>query len=261
LSGIHGKWCYWAGVGSGQTSSGSTDGSKVNTPWWWRNQPDNFGLPETPDGTKGVAYEPLKIVKAEVVSNNEVHVYFNREISTISAVMQNRGSERAVTSSNFKIYLDGKEVPFTSVVTERGYLWKSIRLVAAEKYLDANNRWSHRNYTDLDNGNPYGLAFQGFTQKDIDERKIDKGGWMQRPACRQDALKWVPMLVLKTRSENTERVLQARLKLRMWAGATMFSTGTVTSLRRAKLMPYSNRGSVMFTGPLLQAFIFTSTPR
>ena len=45
LSGIHGKWCYWAGKGAGQTSSGSTDGSKVNTPWWWRNQPDNFGLP------------------------------------------------------------------------------------------------------------------------------------------------------------------------------------------------------------------------
>ena len=93
LSGIHGKWCYWAGKGAGQTSSGSSDGSKVNTPWWWRNQPDNFGLPETPDGKKGVAYEPLKIVKAEVVSKNEVHVYFNREISTISAVMQNSGSE------------------------------------------------------------------------------------------------------------------------------------------------------------------------
>jgi len=169
LSAIHGKWCYWAGKGAGQTSSGSTDGSKVNTPWWWRNQPDNFGLPETSDGTKGVAYEPLKIEKAEVVSKNEVHVYFNREIRTISAVMQN---------SNFKIYLDGKEVPFTSVVTERGYLWKSIRLVAAEKYLDANNRSSPRNYTDLDNGKPYGLAFQGFTQKDIDERKIDKGGWI-----------------------------------------------------------------------------------
>ena len=171
LSGIHGKWCYWAGKGAGQTSSGSTDGSKVNTPWWWRNQPDNFGPPGKSDARKGVAYEPLKIERAEVVSRSEVHVYFNREIRTIGAVMQNR---------NFKIYLDGKEVPFTSVVTERGYLWKSIRLVAAEKYLDANNRWSQRHFTDLDNGKPYGLAFQGFTQKDIDERSVDKGGWIAR---------------------------------------------------------------------------------
>lgn len=178
LSGIHGKWCYWAGKGAGQTSSGSTDDSKVNTPWWWRNQPDNFGLPETSDGAKGAAYEPLKIEKAEVVSKNEVHVYFNREISTISAVMQNSGSETAVTSANFKIYLDGEEVPFTSVVTERGYLWKGIRLAAAERFRGANNRWSYRNHTDLDNGNPYGLAFQGFTRKDIDERKIDNGGWI-----------------------------------------------------------------------------------
>ena len=180
LSGIHGKWCYWAGHGAGQTSSGSTDGSKVNTPWWWRNQPDNFGLPETPDGTTGVAYEPLKIEKVEVVSKNQVHVYFNREIRTISAVMQNSGSETAMTSANFKIYLDGKEVP-TSVVTDIGYLWKSIRLVAAERYLEAKNRWNpwnERNYTDLDNGKPYGLAFQGFTRKDIDERKIDNGGWI-----------------------------------------------------------------------------------
>jgi hypothetical protein len=61
--------------------------------------------------------------------------------------MQNSGSNTAVTSSNFKIYLDGKEVPFTSVVTERGYLWKSIRLVAAERYLDSNSRWSYRNHT------------------------------------------------------------------------------------------------------------------
>jgi hypothetical protein len=30
----------------------------------------------------------------------------------------------------------------------------------------------------LDNGNPYGLAFQGFTQSDIDERGIDNGGWI-----------------------------------------------------------------------------------
>jgi hypothetical protein len=28
LSGIHGKWCYWAGKGAGQTSSGSTDDPK-----------------------------------------------------------------------------------------------------------------------------------------------------------------------------------------------------------------------------------------
>lgn len=178
LSGIHGKWDYWAGKGAGQTSSGSTDGSKVNTPWWWRNQPDNYGLPDTPDGREGVAHEPLRIEKAEVVSQNEIHVYFNREISTISAVMQNSGSATAETSANFRIYVDGKAVPFTSVVTERGYLWKSIRLVAAERYQEGNNRWSLRNFTALDNGAPYGVAFAGFTRKDIDERKVDSGGWI-----------------------------------------------------------------------------------
>ncbi len=156
LSGIHGKWCFWAGKGAGQTSEGASDGSKVNTPWWWRNQPDNYGLPETVDGTEGVHYAPLTIERAEIAASNELHIYFNREVSTISAVMQ---------SANWRIYIDGREVPAT-VVTARGYLWKGIRLSTSG---NANR---------LDNGNPYGLAFRGFTQADIDERSVSNGGWI-----------------------------------------------------------------------------------
>ena len=177
--------------------------------------------------------------------------------------MQNSGSEKAVTSSNFKIYLDGKEVPFTSVVTERGYLWKSIRLVAAERYLDANNRWSHRNYTDLDNGKPYGLAFQGFTRKDIDERKIDNGGWIANDQpVGENALEMGTYVGLEDAIRDYGAGLAGKVEVAyVGGGDDVLDWARQRACGRAKSMPYSNRGSVMFTGPLLQAFMFTSTPR
>lgn len=156
LSGIHGKWCMWAGKGAGQTSSGSSDSSKVNDPWWWRNQPDNYTYANAITGSEGKAYEPLQIVKAEIAAANELHIYFNREVSTIDAVMN---------AANWQIYIDGVPVT-TSVVTNRGYLWRGIRLSTSGD----NSR--------LDNGNPYGQAFKGFTQADKDERSIAVGGWI-----------------------------------------------------------------------------------
>ena len=167
LSGIYGKYEFWTGVGNLQGASTTDDTSKDRTPWFWHNQPDNYGLPATAGGTSGVPYEPLKIVSATVVAHNQIDVVFNREIRTVASV---------TNGSNWMIYINGN--PVTGAVGENnGYNWKSIRLTtnctvnfATGVATNAANR--------LDNGKPYGRYFAGFSQSDLDERSVANGGWI-----------------------------------------------------------------------------------
>ncbi len=166
LSGIHSQYQFWCGSGNDQSVDTNNDNWKYHTPWFWQNQVDEYGLPETPNGTAGVPYSPLAIESVEVVDHNAVHITFNREIKTLGTVSQ---------ASNWRIYLDGREiVPGMA----GGYSWKAVRLTTnhvvnyqtGESIRNADNR--------LDNGKPYGRYFSGFTAEDIEERKIDAGGWI-----------------------------------------------------------------------------------
>jgi hypothetical protein len=167
LCGIYGKYEYWTGVSNLQGASSTDDTSKWRTPWFWHNQPDNFGLPATTGGTVGVPYEPLKIESATIISHHRIRVVFNREVRTV---------QNAVNAGNWMIYING--TPVTGTISEsNGYNWKSITLqtnctvnFATGAVTNAANR--------LDNGKPYGRYFSGFSQADIDERKVSAGGWI-----------------------------------------------------------------------------------
>ena len=156
LSGIHGKYEYWTGVGNLQGASTSGDTSKWQTPWFWGNQPDNFGPPAEINGTVGVPYDPLYITHVEVTSSSQLMVYFNREIRTRANV---------VASGNWQVRRGESDTAITlSNASGVGYTWKSIRLTTSG--------------TTLDNGRPYGRSFSGFTRADIDERSVAAGGWI-----------------------------------------------------------------------------------
>jgi hypothetical protein len=167
LAGTHGKYEYWTGTGTAQALNAGNDSGKWNTPWFWHNQPDNFGRPATDNGASGVPYEPLKIEKVTIVSENTVDVLFNREVKTVAQM---------AIGTNWKIYING--VPVTGTVSQvSGYNWKRIRLrtnctvnFATGVATNAENR--------LDNGKPYGRYFAGFSQSDLNERSMAKGGWI-----------------------------------------------------------------------------------
>ncbi|MCL1815970.1 MAG: hypothetical protein FWG43_00010 [Clostridiales bacterium] len=174
LCGAHGKYEYWTGVGNAQTINASNDSGKYNIPWFWHNQPDNFGLPATTNGTVGVAYEPLKIEKVTIISGNHLDVKFNREVKTVAPL---------TVGSNWRIYIDGKQITNAANTapadpgSANGYNWQRIRLSTNYSYTWSSGSESNI-HNRLDNGFPYGEKFAGFTQKDIDERKVSAGGWI-----------------------------------------------------------------------------------
>ena len=168
LCGIFGKYEYWTGVGNLQGASTIDDTSKWRTPWFWHNQPDNFGLPATVDGTSGVPYPPLAIKSADIIAHNRIRVYFNREVKTVQTV---------TNGANWTIYIGDRQLDASAVSEGSGYNWKCVTLqtnctvnFATGSVTNADNR--------LDNGNPYGRYFAGFSQADIDERKVSAGGWI-----------------------------------------------------------------------------------
>jgi|GEM_PF-899798 len=168
LSGIYGKYEFWTGVGNLQGASTTNDISKYQTPWFWHNQQDNYGLPATANGTAGIPYEPLKIVSATVVAHNQIDVVFNREIKTVASV---------TNGANWMIYINGE--PVTGTVGENnGYNWKSIRLTTNCTVDFATGLATSNAANRLDNGKPYGRYFAGFSQSDLDERSVANGGWI-----------------------------------------------------------------------------------
>jgi hypothetical protein len=195
LSGIHGKYEYWTGVGNLQGASTLDDTSKWRTPWFWGNQPDNFGPPATANGTVGVAYAPLHITNAVVTANNQLMIYFNREVRTRANV---------IAANQWRVKVSGKEITVENTLNESGtgyatgaiannaigagYTWKSIRLTIPSGTSDPR----------LDNGKPYGRAFRGFSQADIGERSVSKGGWIaDNQAIDQNALNFGEFVDLK----------------------------------------------------------------
>ncbi|MCL1874616.1 MAG: dockerin type I repeat-containing protein, partial [Clostridiales bacterium] len=149
-----------------QGASSIDDSSKWRTPWFWHNQPDNFGLPATADATLGVPYPPLAIESATIVAHNQIDIVFNREVRSVQSVAD---------ASNWAIYIDDRQL--TGISEANGYNWKSIRLQTncnVNFLTGAVTNSANR----LDNGKPYGRYFTGFSQRDIEERKMSAGGWI-----------------------------------------------------------------------------------
>jgi uncharacterized repeat protein (TIGR02543 family) len=174
IAGTHGKYEYWTGTGNGQDINASNDNGKYNIPWFWHNQPDNFGLPSADDPTKGEEYEPLKVAKVQIVDGNRLDVVFNREVKTVAPLTQ---------GANWRIYINGKQITNAAddapanPTSSNGYNWKRIRLDTNYNY-----NWSTGAETNihnrLDNGKPYGARFSGFSENDLEERSIANGGWI-----------------------------------------------------------------------------------
>ncbi|MDR2712975.1 MAG: dockerin type I domain-containing protein [Clostridiales bacterium] len=167
LSGAHGKYEYWTGYGTAQGLTSRSDANKLNTPWFWWNQPDNFGLPAAGDPTMGEAYPPLAIESVTIISHNLVEIKFNREVKTLAAV---------TNAANWRIYIGDRQL--SGISDYHGYGWKSIRLNTGNAVNFATGLSTSNAQNRLDNGKPYGRFFCGFTQTDIDERKVSAGGWI-----------------------------------------------------------------------------------
>jgi hypothetical protein len=165
ISGAHGKYEYWTGVGAAQALTSRSDANKLNTPWFWWSQPDNYGLPAANDPTLGLAYAPLAIESVTIISHNLVEIKFNREVRTLQAV---------TTPANWRVYIGDRLL--TGVTDYQGYGWKSIRLNTGNAVNFATGLSTSNPDNRLDNGKPYGRYFAGFTQQDIDERKVSAGG-------------------------------------------------------------------------------------
>ncbi|MEL7566635.1 MAG: hypothetical protein AAGU27_17385 [Dehalobacterium sp.] len=147
MCGIFGEWEYFAAVANTYFDTGR-DGVRSGMPWFWHTQADNYDI----DGEK---YEDLEIEHVWVISGSEVEIKFNREIKDMT---------RACTASNWQLErsTDGGQT-WTTVTTgiTGSYLWQTITLTGSS----------------LTTGN-YGRSFRGFTQEDIDERKVANGGWI-----------------------------------------------------------------------------------
>ncbi|MCL1908172.1 MAG: hypothetical protein FWG12_02245 [Holophagaceae bacterium] len=201
LAGIHGKYEYFAGtadvyaIGRGDNAvwGGWGQGGAVNAnfandvmknshPWFWRSQTDNYGI-------DGKPYPPLAIESVQVISDTQIDIKFNREVSTIAAV---------TNPGNWKVYKDGIELTNISEVSgdqagtrndivQGGYAWQSITLNtgfgrSGGSFGNAPGNASARP-TGSGMDKPltkgvYGRGFRGFTKEDIDERKISNGGWI-----------------------------------------------------------------------------------
>ncbi|MDR2560377.1 MAG: hypothetical protein LBC63_01195 [Holophagales bacterium] len=201
LSGIHGKYEYfsgtadeyargrgengrWGGWGQGgaTNASMSNDIMKKSHPWFWRSQVDNFG-------SNGRALPPLAIEHVHVISDSQIEIKFNREISTIAA---------ATNPNNWKVFKNGTELTNLTELSDApggprndlvqgGYAWKAITLNTGFGRIAyrTENGISKPLGTGLDKPltkGAYGRGFGGFTQADLDERKISKGGWIANDA-------------------------------------------------------------------------------
>ena len=142
LVGVFGEWEYFSGY-EGQTFSANNETIfRSSMPWFWHCQADNYGI-------NGQAYAPLAVEHVWVIAPDLIEVKFNRELRDINA---------AATASNWRVLRDGTPLN----VSVRGpYQWKTVTLRASG----------------LTVGN-FGNNFRGFTQEDIDERKVSAGGWI-----------------------------------------------------------------------------------
>ncbi|MCL1893039.1 MAG: hypothetical protein FWG02_02225 [Holophagaceae bacterium] len=197
LSGIHGKYEYfsgtadayvagsrsnaeWGGWGQGGSvnASMSNDVMKKSHPWFWRSQVDNFGI-------DGKPYSPLAIEHVHVISDSQIEIKFNREVSTITAV---------TNPKNWKVYLDGVELTNISEVSgsgdgirndlvQGGYAWQAITLNTGYGRTATNFGGTSTKPIGSGHDKPlskgaYGRGFNGFTSQDIAERKVSNDGWI-----------------------------------------------------------------------------------
>ena len=151
LSGIHGRYHWFTGTPE-QAGTFTDDTMKNRHPWFWRSQADNYFVD---NNGQPAEREPLSIEHVRIISDRQIEIKFNREIRTVAP---------AATAGNWRVYKDGEQLDASII---GGYAWRTITLQVPTG--DANR---------LDNGKPYGRAFSGFTQEDIDERNIDAGGWI-----------------------------------------------------------------------------------
>ena len=169
LSGIHHQNWYWCGTGTGQAVNNNSDTWKVHTPWFWLNQADEYA-PPAPGAAGGTAYPPLEIERVTVVDHNRIEVHFNREVSTLAALAR---------AANWRIFINDREINSTNGLSvSHAYGWKSIHLRTNHTITWTTGASASNAANRLDNGVPYGEYFNGFTQKDIDERSVAAGGWI-----------------------------------------------------------------------------------
>ena len=151
MCGIFGEWEYFSSENSEGFDRGR-DGVRSSMPWFWHTQIDNFDITTQ-------AYPVLDIEHVWIIAENQIEIKFNREVKDISALYN---------PDNWKVQnsIDGgKKWTDVSHKMDRfgGYLWRSVTLEINDINLTVGS---------------FGRSFRGFTQEDINERKISAGAWI-----------------------------------------------------------------------------------
>ena len=158
MCGIYGEWEYFSSENSDGFDRGR-DGVRSAMPWFWHTQTDNYDITTQ-------SYPALDIEHVRVIAENQIEIKFNREVKDMSALYN---------ISNWKVQrsADGGAnwSDVSGVTMAGGYLWRAITLQIS---TSGDNTSNVQAFT----AGSFGRSFRGFTQEDINERKVSAGGWI-----------------------------------------------------------------------------------
>ena len=152
LCGIFGEWEYFSSENHEGFDDG-LDGVRSAMPWFWHTQADNYA----PD-TK--AYAPLAVEHVHIIADNQIEIKFNREVKDMTALCN---------EENWKIQHSADQGATWTDVPHQitgSYLFRSITLQLPR---EAEFRFTKGSF---------GRTFRGFSSKDIAERSVAAGGWI-----------------------------------------------------------------------------------
>ena len=151
LCGIFGEWEYFSSENNTGFDRGR-DGVRSAMPWFWHSQADNFDITSR-------SYQPLDIEHAWIIAENQIEIKFNREVKDISALYD---IENWKVQHSYDGGISWKDVEHR-MDRFGGYLWRAITLEIRDISLTAG---------------AFGRSFRGFSQEDINKRKMSAGGWI-----------------------------------------------------------------------------------
>ncbi|MDH6341437.1 hypothetical protein M2480_000189 [Parabacteroides sp. PFB2-12] len=235
LCGIYGEWEYFSSENSEGFDRGR-DGVRSAMPWFWHCQVDNYDINARP-------YPPLDMEHVWVISENQIEIRFNREVKDMSNLYDADNWRIQHSADNGKSWQD---IPHTMA---GGYLWRAITLALPR---DSEFRFTVGSY---------GRSFFGFNQKDIDERKVSAGGWIDdNEQASPTALAFGQFINLEEATANYGAGMNGRFRVQYlghspvadWAGNQLPTANTY----EANFKPWIGN---VYRSPLTGVYIYGDT--